>query len=391
MKQGYDIFQNEVVFLMISILSLITTRNCSAFVALTPRFGSHRQSSSLLLSSAGEEEPDLFDYFDPLLSPHSYPDGISPNNEPDASSQRGKDEHEINLFDDQILSNREKEKTIASVVPNTDFFDPLLSPHMYPNGTPDKVIGDDDVNTKSNNNVSASLMEPEASEMDNDSPITDPTTEFISLIEFATAPSGALVTEEEEVIGDVTSKETNTLDYFDPTISPHDYPSGAPDKLRQDQIKQKQRVVGVLLIDHGSRNKASNERLEELARLYQDYSKSDNGDVVLVEAAHMEIASPSIPNGLTSLLDQGVDEIVCHPYFLSAGGRHVSEDIPEIIDSAISSLNITVPIVTTEPVGSSTDVMLGAIQSLVKNNLKALRRSDDENEAEKERQQRFGF
>lgn len=58
------------------------------------------------------------------------------------------------------------------------------------------------------------------------------------------------------------------------------------------------------------------------------------------------------------------DEIICHPYFLSPDGRHVSEDIPEIVNGAIESLNIEVPIVTTEPVGGDMNLMVKVVQSI---------------------------
>ena len=86
---------------------------------------------------------------------------------------------------------------------------------------------------------------------------------------------------------------------------------------------------------------------------------------MIVRHAHMEIAEPSIKDALASLLEEGVDEIVCHPYFLSPG-RHVKEDIPELVAEATKSLQIKIPIVTTEPVGSQTDIMIRAIHSAVK-------------------------
>jgi sirohydrochlorin ferrochelatase len=60
--------------------------------------------------------------------------------------------------------------------------------------------------------------------------------------------------------------------------------------------------VGILLIDHGSKKQASNDRLDE--RIYQQNVDSN----VIVKAAHMEIAEPSIPDGLASLLKEGVGE-----------------------------------------------------------------------------------
>ena len=63
--------------------------------------------------------------------------------------------------------------------------------------------------------------------------------------------------------------------------------------------------LGILLMDHGSRNEASNSRLKHLAHLYGTMIQDEN---IVVVAAHMEIASPSIPEGLEMLLGQGVGE-----------------------------------------------------------------------------------
>ena len=49
----------------------------------------------------------------------------------------------------------------------------------------------------------------------------------------------------------------------------------------------------------------------------------------------MEIAPPSIKDGIQTFVEEeGVEKIVCHPYFLSPG-RHVVEDIPQVIEEAI--------------------------------------------------------
>jgi sirohydrochlorin ferrochelatase len=66
------------------------------------------------------------------------------------------------------------------------------------------------------------------------------------------------------------------------------------------------------------------------------------------------------------------DEIICHPYFLSPG-RHVREDIPQIIEEAIASLQIEIPVITTDPLGTNTQLMLGAIHSLVRENSQLLK------------------
>ena len=73
-------------------------------------------------------------------------------------------------------------------------------------------------------------------------------------------------------------------------------------------------------------------------------------------------------------LSHTADEIICHPYFLSPDGRHVSEDIPEIVNGAIESLNIEVPVVTTEPVGANMKFMVKVVQSICEKNSQVLRK-----------------
>lgn len=42
----------------------------------------------------------------------------------------------------------------------------------------------------------------------------------------------------------------------------------------------------------------------------------------------------------------------------------MSEDIPEIVNGAIESLNIEVPVITTEPVGADMNLMVSVVQSI---------------------------
>ena len=50
-----------------------------------------------------------------------------------------------------------------------------------------------------------------------------------------------------------------------------------------------------------------------------------------IECAFLELAEPSIPDGLARLIADGAAHITVLPYFLSAG-RHVAEDIPEEVE-----------------------------------------------------------
>jgi len=80
-----------------------------------------------------------------------------------------------------------------------------------------------------------------------------------------------------------------------------------------------------------------------------------------------------------------VDKIICHPYFLSPG-RHVAEDVPELIYGAVVEMNGgtveegvvwdgeeglflgdggEVEVIMTEPVGSKIDRMVDIIGDMV--------------------------
>ncbi len=325
--------------------------------ASTLSFG--RSFLTPLLSSntnqAEDADPDLFDYFDPLLSPHAYPSGISPEKKTQYKSN------------DEVQEKRQR------------------SPQSF---------GD----SASKGQFGFRLSTDEKTDEENPSPQSSTKKEFGFKIR-SNAPADSPVMEQ----GD-DKQDEDLFDYFDPLRSPHEYPDGiksnkalessvaTPSALEvvDDSLGSnsktntisngKKRKVGVLLMDHGSRKEKSNARLQKMAELYQmtlgtdEDEEDENAPTIIVRAAHMEIATPSIPDGLKDLKDQGVDEIICHPFFLSADGRHVKEDIPEIIGEAIDDLwgeasgATPIPIVTTAPVGSNTQLMLGAIHSLVREN-----------------------
>ena len=82
--------------------------------------------------------------------------------------------------------------------------------------------------------------------------------------------------------------------------------------------------TALLLVAHGSRRAASN---TEVAQLAEQLQFNLQGDFAMVEAAFLELAGPSIPEGIQLCAESGVKNIVVLPYFLNTG-RHVAEDIP---------------------------------------------------------------
>lgn len=83
----------------------------------------------------------------------------------------------------------------------------------------------------------------------------------------------------------------------------------------------------LLLVAHGSRREASNAEVELLA---QRLANVAGGQFDGVRHAFLEIAEPSIPDGIDACIGTGAREITVMPYFLAAG-RHVQEDIPAIV------------------------------------------------------------
>ena len=86
----------------------------------------------------------------------------------------------------------------------------------------------------------------------------------------------------------------------------------------------------LLLVAHGSRRQASNDEVRDLnEKLTQSLQKSFDMNI----CAFLELAEPSSPAAIEQAVDSGAQNITVLPYFLSAG-RHVSEDIPTILDEA---------------------------------------------------------
>lgn len=83
----------------------------------------------------------------------------------------------------------------------------------------------------------------------------------------------------------------------------------------------------------------------------------------IIEAAHMELAEPSIPTAYRKCVERGASHIICHPYFLSPG-RHVQKDIPAIIAGVAKEFpNVTYDI--TPPLGSAQRQIVELIQEIV--------------------------
>ena len=127
--------------------------------------------------------------------------------------------------------------------------------------------------------------------------------------------------------------------------------------------------VGILVIDHGSRKNASNQLLTELVARFRARS-----EYTIVEAAHMEIAAPSLASAIRSCVEQGATTVIIHPYFL-APGRHASEDIPMMAREAAAEFP-DVNCIVTAPIADHI-LMLQVMQDRID---QALNNSDSDTE-----------
>src|SRR4051812_26010037 len=102
---------------------------------------------------------------------------------------------------------------------------------------------------------------------------------------------------------------------------------------------------GIIIVDHGSRRAQSNEMLEEVARLFGERFK-EKFDIV--EAAHMELAEPSIATAYAKCVERGATQVVVCPFFLGPG-KHWTSDIPRLtaeaaIDHPGTRYHVTMPL-----------------------------------------------
>lgn len=100
-------------------------------------------------------------------------------------------------------------------------------------------------------------------------------------------------------------------------------------------------MKALLLVAHGSRRQASNDEVHALAKVLKTHCQDQ---YAIVKAAFLELAEPSIPDGITACAEAGATKVTVLPYFLNSG-RHVTEDIPHEVAEAkkrVPHIEITV-------------------------------------------------
>ena len=88
-------------------------------------------------------------------------------------------------------------------------------------------------------------------------------------------------------------------------------------------------TTGIIVFAHGSRIEPANQAVRSVAA---DLARA--GGYAIVEAAFLEIGSPSLEEAADLFIARGVERIVIIPYFLTPG-THLERDLPTIVDRII--------------------------------------------------------
>jgi sirohydrochlorin ferrochelatase len=91
-------------------------------------------------------------------------------------------------------------------------------------------------------------------------------------------------------------------------------------------------MKAILLIDHGSVRQEANDMLDSVAALVRRLA----GPGIIVQAAHMELAKPTIAAAFRHCVEEGATEVIAFPYMLSPG-KHSTRDIPRLVAEAAAA------------------------------------------------------
>ena len=87
--------------------------------------------------------------------------------------------------------------------------------------------------------------------------------------------------------------------------------------------------TALLIIDHGSKRKEANDMIFDVVAMLQKTKPQ-----LIIEGCHMELAAPTIEDGVRKCVEKGATKIIAQPYMLSPG-RHATKDIPNLLNDAI--------------------------------------------------------
>ena len=89
-------------------------------------------------------------------------------------------------------------------------------------------------------------------------------------------------------------------------------------------------MQALIVVSHGSKHLLANEQISALVKQINEHP-ANAYDVVA--AAFLEFTQPSVDEVIDFCVQVGVKSIIVMPYFLAAG-KHVKEDIPNLINAS---------------------------------------------------------
>lgn len=92
-------------------------------------------------------------------------------------------------------------------------------------------------------------------------------------------------------------------------------------------------TTGIIVFAHGSRVESANQAVRAVA---SDLARA--GGFQYVEAAFLELGKPDLASAAARLVEQGVDQILVLPYFLTLG-LHMERDLPVLIQGISKHYN----------------------------------------------------
>lgn len=120
--------------------------------------------------------------------------------------------------------------------------------------------------------------------------------------------------------------------------------------------------TGIVVLVHGSRGEQAITGLPQTFQRITEGVKALLPSGVEVIGAALQFNHPDLEEAVQKLVEQNIDQIVIMPYFLFHG-RHITEDIPEIVET-IRSRYPDKRFIMTSPLGSTTDFIGQIVQRI---------------------------
>lgn len=110
--------------------------------------------------------------------------------------------------------------------------------------------------------------------------------------------------------------------------------------------------VGIIILVHGTRGKKGTLEVRQTFKRLSHELNSLLPDSSEISGAALQFNHPNMEEAITNLLNKGAQTIVIVPYFLFAG-RHITEDIPQIVNK-FKSAHPGIKFIITETLGHNT-------------------------------------